>query len=191
MFSVFVWFLLVFAVKVCSRNIYVDLGANCGDSVQTFLDNAVNTGFDNEHNPAPKADRITKNWELYVFEANSVFTANLTLQRKSLLELKTVKAYNLYANTAIYTKDGTTSFVVDHEKYHEGSTIMRESYSATSDAVTVKCIDIVSLFKTIGKFTFKDKVYIKMDVEGAEYPIIRRMIQHGLLSYVEKIAVEW
>lgn len=84
-----------------------------------------------------------------------------------------------------------------------GSTLMRESQHKNLDKeIDVKTIDFRSWIKENTKWT--DDVYIKMDIEGSEFPVLRRMIKADInpsmagasnaqliLPRVKKIAVEF
>ena len=67
---------------------------------------------------------------------------------------------------------------------------MKESAAANGHVVTVPCVDIVTLFRR-EHITVDDFVVLKIDVEGAEYDIMRRIIVTGLYRLVDKLAVEW
>eukprot|EP00971_Amphidinium_carterae_P163578 3243573-Amphidinium_carterae.1 len=40
-------------------------------------------------------------------------------------------------------------------------------------------------------YTPEDYIYVKMDIEGAEYAVIKRMLDDGVAEWVSKWAVEW
>ncbi len=66
-----------------------------------------------------------------------------------------------------------------------------DSLSAVGKKVPIRLLDIISLFRA-AKVRTEDFVFVKMDIEGLEYDIVRRLLVTGLLSYlVDKIAVEW
>ena len=57
--------------------------------------------------------------------------------------------------------------------------------------VPIRLLDIVTLFRA-AKVRSEDFVFLKMDIEGLEYDIVRRLLVTGLLDHlVDKIAVEW
>lgn len=69
--------------------------------------------------------------------------------------------------------------------------IHRDSLSAVGKKVSINLLDIVSLIKRI-RVRSEDFLFVKMDVEGMEYEIMRRLITSGVLTHlIDKIAVEW
>lgn len=67
---------------------------------------------------------------------------------------------------------------------------MNESASAVGRRVNITAVDIVSFFKNL-KIREIDEVVVKMDVEGAEYDLCRRMITYCLFPLIDRIAIEW
>lgn len=200
----FVWALLL--AHLCFgdgfRKVYIDLGANNGDSVTSFVTGPKDTGdaygggVQNQISLRTMGEKVMgfeNDWEVYVFEANPSHTPGLEAQRAFMLKNHSVKAYHLFANTAISVRDGNISFILDNPGPvgDAGSTTMSESTSAVGSSITVNCTDIVTLFRTIGRFREEDYVAVKMDVEGAEYQLVRRMVNKNLMKLVDKISVEW
>ena len=67
---------------------------------------------------------------------------------------------------------------------------MNESASAVGTKVNVTAVDIVTFLKKL-QIREMDEVVIKMDVEGAEYALCRRMIAYCLFPLIDRIAIEW
>lgn len=195
-------FCVIFALLTLAgavRHIYVDLGANNGESVKAFINDMSDEGNVAINGRAENRKALkefvgaVKDWEVYVFEANPIFNERLMKQREEMLANRNVSAYHLFASTAISGSDGTISFILDNKGKvgDAGSTTMSESRSAIGSSLTVNSTDIVTLFKSIGRFAEEDVVLVKMDVEGAEYQIVKRIISKGLLPLIDKIGVEW
>jgi FkbM family methyltransferase len=53
----------------------------------------------------------------------------------------------------------------------------------------VECIDFSEFIKN--NFDKSDHIVLKLDVEGAEYPILKKMIQDGTIDYINEMYVEW
>lgn len=51
-------------------------------------------------------------------------------------------------------------------------------------------MDIVSLLRK-HHTTHEDFVVLKVDIEGAEFDVIRRLINAGMLNLIDVLAVEW
>ena len=67
---------------------------------------------------------------------------------------------------------------------------MNESSSAVGRRINVTAVDIVTFFKKL-QIREMDEVVVKMDVEGAEYELCRRMIAYCLFPLINRIAIEW
>ena len=65
---------------------------------------------------------------------------------------------------------------------------MSESASARGRKVNVTAVDIVTFFKNL-QIQEMDELVIKMDVEGAEYALCRRMIDYCLFPLIDRIGI--
>ena len=186
-----------------SRNIYIDLGSNNGDSINSFFDKL--TSEDIRTDGSSKIDGGWKSilsrpdgrsingstWHVIAVEANDGFTDRLNQLGRELFSTHRIQGMKIYNGTAIGNKDGKVDFFWDHPNHSDaGSTIMSDSRSATPTAVNIPLMDIVTLFRR-ERITVEDFVVVKMDVEGAEYDIMRRVLNSGLYRYIDKMAIEW
>jgi FkbM family methyltransferase len=193
------------------RYFYIDLGANDGSSVESFVgvpgrrNVAIDgsgkapglsdlTGIMNETSQTNMsvARTATAVWNVIAFEGNPLFNQKLEAKRANLLSEGKVKSYKLYNGTAISVKDGFVDFVLDNNGAGDaGSTLQTDSRSAVGRTLRTPMVDILTLFKT-HHIRRQDHVVVKVDVEGHEYDLVRRMIVTGLLDrYIDKLAVEW
>lgn len=66
-----------------------------------------------------------------------------------------------------------------------------DSLSAFGVRVPIRLMDIITLLKEV-RTRRQDFVFIKMDIEGLEYDVVRKLIVTGMLAnQIDKIAVEW
>ena len=181
--------------------IFFDLGANDGSSVAYFVEkssrrDAYKTDAFEDGSFREQATKLTSgssqdSWEVHVFEANKKYTEKLVAQRNLYLASNVVKSYMLYNGTAVSTYNGFINFTFDHIPGGDaGSTTMAESNSALGAINTVIAIDIVSVFRNL-QIVENDFVAIKMDIEGAEYMVVKHMIMNGLIPLIDKFAIEW
>ena len=187
-----------------SRNIYIDLGANNGDSVKAFVDrlsiNAEDIAYDGSKavaggwqallNRPDNASTKLSTWHILAFEASEGHNGGLEDIRRNLTDHKYVASVKMFNGTAITTYDGTITFIWDGSEASAGATTIQDSFSAIGKKVTIPCMDIVTLFKR-EHISIEDFVVVKMDVEGAEYDIVKRIITSGLYRYIDRLAVEW
>jgi hypothetical protein len=61
------------------------------------------------------------------------------------------------------------------------------SYRNNKSIIEVKCIDIVDIInKYLNAF-----LVVKLDVEGSEFRILRRLLESGMIQHINHLYVEW
>lgn len=150
------------------RRIFIDLGSYDGDTIEQFF----NWG-----------KLIGDPYDFYIFG----FEPNLKFreQHKSLQKNKrNVKI----ENKAAWTYDGTLAFWVDLANEPVGSTAMKsKAEKLESVEELVQCFDFSMWLKQ-----FKDDyVIVKMDIEGAEFPVLEKMLSDGTAEIPDKLFVEF
>lgn len=184
------------------RNIYMDFGANDGASVRGFLGHNAN-GFE-ETDGSGAVDGGWKallsdcsgklipstDWHLIALEASPVFNDQLETVRQNFTDGKYVASIKIYNGTAIANRTDIIDYAWDGDELGAGGTTNKDSFSAIGKVVSVPCIGIVQLFRK-ERITIEDHVVVKLDIEGAEYDIVRKIITSGLYRYIDKLAVEW
>jgi len=190
------------------RKIFMDFGANNGQSIVSFMKSHANVGIiDNPSNNqaqdgSGRSNDFMKsnssllasyeNWEVYAIEPNTKYEISLEEVKKQVMSLNNTKAFHIFCNTAIGVYNGVGEFILDTTEGtgEAGSTLKSESRSAVGKKIPVEVIDVVTFFET-ERITEEDYVAVKVDIEGMEYELIRRMILYNTLRLVDKIAVEW
>ncbi len=173
------------------KNIYFDLGANNGDSVDNFLDPNIKSHGGNIRSKIP-ADKLSQKWTIYAIEGNSAFDQNL-------LDLKTRYGNTqheiiLYNGTIVTSYDGFITFYIDkNNRYgnHVGSSILENHPDVVlSKKVSVNkpCIDLARLLRL---YTQNDFIVVKMDIEGAEFELLIHLIKENVLSLIDVLIVEY
>jgi len=168
------------------RYIFLDFGANNGDSSRTFL---------KEHNPMftydfPRPEGIRYDEaEIYLFEANPRFNENL-LKAKADYTNKYPKLKTfIYPMTAVYVEDTVLNFYID-DATAQGSSLSSDHRSVVGkQGVPTTCVDV-------GKFILKnflpqDFVVVKVDIEGAEYDIIPHLYKTKAYLNIDYLLVEY
>ena len=120
------------------RVIYIDLGANNGDSVQNFAKRILNNTFlpgniaydgsDTAGSGFGKIDHlkipdVSQYFHIIAVEANPKYTAELQSYKDIVLKNKFAQSYTLYNGTAISIADGTTEFIFDGGDGNAGATM--------------------------------------------------------------------
>ena len=145
------------------RNIFLDCGAWNGCSVDFFRENY------------PDGDKF----EVFCFEC---LPANIEILRKRKdirLVRKAVWVKNEFVKffTASYTESGTL---------YSGKTTGGVS---TENPISVETINLVEFIKD--NFSEDDNIVLKLNIEGAEYDVIKHMAHHGILGWINKYYIQW
>jgi FkbM family methyltransferase len=163
------------------RKIFIDCGTHYGEGLREFM-NMFQMGED---------------WSIHTFEANPVTYSVFASRRLPHLS-KNIQAYNY----AVTTYDGTIDMYVESPDTEirdtgQGSSIISKDKWNPQDGVLkfkeelvpVPCID---LSKFVESNTDKDDfIVMKVDVEGAEYDILDKMLEEGTLHRVNHLFVEF
>lgn len=160
----------VIPTQYFSKKIFIDGGCYTGDSISNFLTNKIGS---NQTAIRPDANE----YEIYGFDGIRYDEwANITTNKISL-------------NTKLLgTKD---EFVLYYnKKYNKGNSIfinneMRSEY----DVDEIEMIDLSRFIKT--NFTLNDYIVLKLDIEGAEYDILEKMLDDGTINYINELYVEF
>jgi hypothetical protein len=92
-------------------NVFIDLGANKGDSIYNFVGlNSGAQGGNFNNSLFPQSFRTAK-WIIYGFEANSFFDNQLVKMKQDVEKLG--HTIYLYKSTAAWIYDGTIDFYLD------------------------------------------------------------------------------
>jgi FkbM family methyltransferase len=160
-----------------TKRIYIDLGANCGNSYALFK------------------ERID---EAHLFEPQpAVFEEWL---KPLAASTPGVHAYG----AAISDSDGQLDFFVDgvfpskictfHQGYpHGASSVLKGIAGSGSTKVTVKSMDIaLFMYKILAEQgASKPYLIVKIDIEGMETRILNRLRSNKLLCHVNELLIEW
>lgn len=148
------------------RHIYIDLGCFDGDTVMEFRN----------WNALAYKD---VDWEIYAFDSSPDHISKWKKQTLPNIH---------FEHKAAWIEDGEIEFsnVVGEEAM--GSTVMKEKpHWQKGTRIKVPCFDFsVWLEQFRG-----DHVIVKMDIEGAELPILTKMIKDGTSSIPHLMLIEW
>lgn len=143
--------------------IFIDCGAYDGDSIEQF------------YNWYKLIDDPTE-YNVFAFEPNPTVMA----KAKERLTGKKV----VFSDNAVWIENGTKEFSV----YDVGSTLM-ESKNTWDKGVKIE-VDTVDFSEWINNFK-GDYVVVKLDVEGAEFPILEKMIKDKTIDIPDLMLVEF
>jgi|TARA_R110002012_G_scaffold181874_1_gene348281 FkbM family methyltransferase len=165
-----------------SKNIFIDCGTHHCEGIKEFLDRGI----------------INDTFEIHTFEANTECNVQERIKDIPL----NITAYN----KAVWVEDGwVTFFQEDHTHSGSGSPsdgtsnidgwgssieetgFFKEEY-INYPSIKVESIDFNKFLKT-----FPDDYYIvcKIDIEGSEFPVLRKLIHEKTLSKINLLYVEF
>lgn len=165
------------------RNYFIDCGTHFGEGLSFFVQHL----------------NIDNNWKIYSFEANpSTYKVFIDQNKKQFdhLDCKFVnKAVNNYDGKIIFNRETPKGYPSEF-KMGGGSSIMpisewnpwgtfTESYD---DSVEVDCFDLSSFVNNITDY---DKIYMKLDIEGAEFNVLEKMIKEETIKKIKCLWVEF
>ncbi len=146
------------------RKIYIDAGAYKGLTIKAFKN----------------TDEYTPDFELYAFEPNHHAKVHRKPRGATVIQ------------KAVWIEDGELPFYTNSKhKACQGATLLKEKDSGSLNKKKPFMVKTVDFGKWIvDNFKKTDLVIVKMDIEGAEFKVLRQMISDGSIQYVNKIYLE-
>ncbi len=154
------------------------IGANNGDSILEFLE-----------------ARTALAWDVVLVEATPRFTAQLKELCARVTQRGAARSCLPLVETALTTYDGFVDVFVEEQRLqsHDASTIMTSAnvLQGAGAYFNATALDVLTLFRKVFPVSVADHVVVKVDIEGAEFPVLKRAIFHGLLPLWDEVSVEW
>lgn len=102
-----------------------------------------------------------------------------------------LEKHTLYKKV-VWIRDGKIKFYLSDTPLGNGSSVIKEKRTGNLDKdnpITLRCIDFSQWVKK--HFTPEDYIFIKMDIEGAETEVLKKMMEDKTLSYIDKLSVSF
>lgn len=156
------------------RKIFIDCGYNEGQSTKKFR------------------EMLGSDFEYFAFEANPY-----------LYEMfKDVNPFSKIENKAVWVENTILPFYVvsvdrhGNKDFRTGASTLIESKSEWNMSVhkeqQVVDIETIDFSEFIEKnFTMNDLIIVKLDVEGAEYNILQKLLDSDIIHYINDLYVEF
>eukprot|EP00931_Biecheleriopsis_adriatica_P050611 TRINITY_DN29318_c0_g1_i1.p1 TRINITY_DN29318_c0_g1~~TRINITY_DN29318_c0_g1_i1.p1 ORF type:complete len:286 (+),score=58.65 TRINITY_DN29318_c0_g1_i1:94-951(+) len=161
-----------------AKCVFIDLGANNGNSLDAFLKNTYGNVAD-----CPNGGE----WEAYLVEANPRFTSDL----ENWSSRYPGKVTN-FGSTAAYMCNGKTTFYLQDKNVgnYWGSSMSKQHQDVQNGKHPVSVLT-KNLMQIIHESTIQaDKVIVKMDIEGAEFDIVPCLAKYPELNLLDSLFVE-
>lgn len=92
-------------------------------------------------------------------------------------------------NSAVWISDDVKRFYLS-EQYTDGSSLLTSLNALREDHyIDIPCFDLSSWIKQT--FSEKDYIILKLDIEGAEYEVLNKMIEDGTINMIDEFWGEW
>lgn len=133
--------------------------------------------------------RIDDDWEIHVFEPNKYCNTdfindNLTYYKKAIWIEDGEQLFNCEDNNVSNSPKANSGSNLDGW----GSCLTTiESSHTFNDQILVETVD----FSTFIEQFEGCEVYCKLDIEGAEFSVLRRLIETGTIKIIKELWVEW
>lgn len=124
--------------------------------------------------------------KIYVFEPNPTFYSSYDGSNFTLIK------------KAIWTEACTLPFYVSKDANQVASSILQEKLCKVNaeirpffyeTPIEVECVDFSEWIKE--NIKPYDNLTVKLDIEGAEYDVLWKLIKDGTISYIKKLYVEF
>ena len=162
------------------KKILLDLGTHFGQGLNQFINIL----------------KIDESWDIYSFEANPV-----TFKMFNGADVYKNSIFNIqFLNQAVSTKNGKTIINVETPP-NEGETGMGSSIIPLSDwnpwndslrqnfksKYEIDSINFSEFTRSLGEA----EIYCKMDIEGAEFDVLEKMINDNSINFIKEIWIEF
>ena len=147
------------------KKIFLDCGTHYGEGLSNFI----------------SAFSMDSSWEIYSFEPNNYLCSEHN--RQNVYENIT------YINKAIYVHNNTIKFNIAYPNTDASSIYKTHIGDNFYESVLVECVDLSQFI--LDNFSIEDYIVLKMDIEGAEYEVLRKMIKDNSINYIKDLYVEF
>jgi len=145
------------------RYVFIDGGANIGQTILEFEKSTL-------HSKHP--------WTVVSFEPNPELVPKIP-KRPNVTVLE----------QAIWTKDETLEFQFAPQEPLGGSLVGSVVKFPEMKKLKVKAIDFGHWLEHT--YRREDVIYVKFDIEGAEYPVIEQMLHDGTIKMIDRFYIEF
>jgi FkbM family methyltransferase len=163
-----------------NKKIFLDCGTHFGEGLDFFVYHL----------------KVDENWEVHSFEANPTTFENF--KDKSKYSHLNCKFYNLAVSDSsapVMFNRETPSGYPEEFMMGGGSSFMpisewnpwgtfKENYN---NSIEVSALDFSEFVGTLGS----DDIFCKMDIEGAEFQVLEKMIKDGTTTKIKEIWIEF
>ncbi len=157
------------------NKIFLECGSHCSCSISKF------------YQEWPNASEYI----IHSFEGNSdlipEIKSNIKKNKWENVILHEAVVWDFDGTVNMFVMETTGGSTIVEGKIKYSKKLYKDKYSCKD--IQVKCIDLSRFIKD--NFNITDHIVLKMDIEGAEYEIVDKMIEDNTLKYISEIHLEW
>ena len=121
------------------------------------------------------AKKIDNSWKVVCYEPN-----------KNAVEILSSKYPQAIIHTkAVHTHNGTIDYRISSAEQKNGISSNIPDVCSTE---VIECIDIDDILDTLDNY---EQVIMRIDIEGSEYDVIPKLIEHKNLKKITELYLEW
>jgi len=164
------------------RKVFIDLGGNRGQGVRQFVE----------------MYNIDSSWDVETYEPNDFCNLEEELSDLPFVHVNKKVVWVHDGTVAFYRtishKDGRAADVKNDGICYidEGSSVLGlnsgDVRSCVQEIINMECVDISEI---INKYDQDDYIVVKMDVEGSEFELVRKLLKDGMVSKINEFYIEW
>ncbi len=174
-----------------NRKVFLDVGSNRGDVIEAF--------FEGKHrpdstNPGWKFDVQAydpNEWHVFGFEASSNHNESLEKLEQKYNQTKIlhpIAVWNSSNETLTLSVDDSPSGLKNAE-WGTSAVLNWTAFGGKGSVVETKTIDFAVFMKE--NVCPDDLVYMKMNIEAAEFVVVKHLMREGLLCYIDHVDMYW
>jgi FkbM family methyltransferase len=90
---------------------------------------------------------------------------------------------------AVWIEDGEVDFYMSGRRRGQANSLLKNPRAKIENGIPVPSIDFSKWI--IDNFDKNDFIVLKIDIEGVEFEVLRKMIDDGSIKYINVIYLEW
>jgi len=158
--------------------VFIDCGTNRGDNIKAFAGDIINEEITDFKNSIFKTYNVTEgDFCVFGFEGNTIHTKKLIKRQEKYNEK--FRLLKIFYETLISDTDGKLKFYTDNGYKHEGSSISVDKTSLGINADRFETVNSIDFTNFLHSFREAKVIFIKLDVEGAEFGILSESLAKG------------
>lgn len=159
------------------KKVFLDFGANIGQGLRQFIQkyNITSDWIVESFEPDPSCEleKHIEDLDFVKIHKKAVFDKNGTVRFHQFMLNSQASSVDCLLDSGYFTNP-------DHDYYLKNENVGR--------FIEVECVDVTDI---INQYSNDDFILVKMDVEGSEFTILRKLIGDNVINKINDLYVEW